>query len=144
MLGAREGPRQVRQRSLEAFSRSRYTARETLTGGLTVFSRKSDPQVRQGGLASFTRRPVLAEFRCMRGDACAAVQERRETGHERSLPRTMTTLVVLKASVDPHRGRVPQTRHEPQRARVNDLWSRTLRWEAQNHETGGGSSCTRL
>ena len=30
-----------------------------------------------------------------------------------------------------HCGRVPQTRHEPQRARVNDLWSRTLRWDAQ-------------
>ena len=36
-----------------------------------------DPQVRQGGLASFSRRRVLAEFRCTCGDGCAAVQERK-------------------------------------------------------------------
>ena len=43
------GASQVRRRSLEAFSRSRFSANETssetLTGGLlTVFSRKSAPQ----------------------------------------------------------------------------------------------------
>ena len=46
-----------------------------------------------------TRRPVLAELRCMRGDAFAAVQERKRYGTQEVLPRT-TTLVVLKASAD--------------------------------------------
>ena len=34
-------------------------------------------------------------------------------------------------------GRSWTTRHEPQRARVNDLWSRTLRWGCSNHVTDG-------
>ena len=40
----------------------------------------------------------LAEFRCMRGDARAAVQERKRDGTQEVLPRTTTTPVVLKAS----------------------------------------------
>ena len=32
-----------------------------------------------GGLTAFSRRPVLAEFRCVRGDARVAVQKTKET-----------------------------------------------------------------
>ena len=48
------------------------------------------------------RGPVLAEFRCMRGDARAAVRERerKRDGTQEVLPRTTTAPVVLKASAD--------------------------------------------
>ena len=56
-------------------------------------------QVRQGGLAAFSRRPVMAEFRCMRGwpPRSSAREREREMGHT---PRTTTAPVVLKASAD--------------------------------------------
>ena len=41
----------------------------------------------------------LAEYRCMRGDARTAVQERSRDGTQEVLPRTATP-VVLKASAD--------------------------------------------
>ena len=43
----------------------------TLTGGLTV----SSSGTLTGGLTAFSRRPVLAEFRCVRGDARVVVQK---------------------------------------------------------------------
>ena len=43
----------------------------TLTGGLTV----SSSGTLTGGLTAFSRRPVFAEFRCVRGDAHVAVQK---------------------------------------------------------------------
>ena len=43
----------------------------TLTGGLTV----SSSGTLTGGLTAFSRRPVLAEFRCVRGDARVALQK---------------------------------------------------------------------
>ena len=63
---------ELRRRSLEA--ESRYTASNsgTLTGGPTV---SSNSGTLTGGLTAFSRRPVLAEFRCVRGDARVAVQK---------------------------------------------------------------------
>ena len=53
-----------------------------------------------------------AEFMYKRGDARAAVQEKTErNGTREVLPRTATTLVVLKASAyHTHRGEVPRDR----------------------------------
>ena len=57
---------------------------------------------------------LLAEFIYKRGDARAAVQEKTgRNGTREVLPRTTTTLVVLKASAyHTHRGEVPETETE--------------------------------
>ena len=68
---AREAPGRVEEHSAVV------GAPQGRDGGLAAFSRKPDPQVRQGGLASVSRRLRVAEFTCSRGDACAAMQERK-------------------------------------------------------------------
>ena len=64
--------------------------------------------------AGVGRGRVLAEFIYKRGDARAAVQVKTERNWTREvLPRTTTTLVVLKASAyHTHRGEVPETETE--------------------------------
>ena len=54
------------------------------------------PQVRRSQEPS--GEDLQAEVGCMRGDACAAVQERKKGGTREVLPQTTTTLVVLQAS----------------------------------------------
>ena len=56
---AHKGPGRVEAKEL----RSRKSVYRSNSGTLT------------GGLTAFSRRPVLAEFRCVRGDARAAVQK---------------------------------------------------------------------
>ena len=69
----------MHRKSETDLSRSRYTANETLTGGFIVCSGKAAPQWALTG-AALGRRRVLAEFRCTRGDACVAVQQ-KDTAH---------------------------------------------------------------
>ena len=78
---------ELRRRSLETFSRSRFSAAAVVGRSQEVsqhatvgcpqkvsqYSAEVDAsQARQGGLS---RRRVLPEFRCARGDACAAMRE---------------------------------------------------------------------
>ena len=56
---------ELRRRSFEA--ESRYTAATVVT--------VSSSKTLTGGLTAFSRRPELAEFRCVRGDARVAVQK---------------------------------------------------------------------
>ena len=86
------------QRSLEAFCRSRCIARETRQG-VAAFSRQTDPQVRQGGLASSSRRPMgRIHVHAWMATAQQCRREKGEIGHRKVLPRTTTTPVVLKVS----------------------------------------------
>ena len=62
---------ELRRRSLEAESRYTASSSGTLTGGPTV---SSNSGTLTGGLTAFSRRPVLAEFRCVRGDARVACE----------------------------------------------------------------------
>ena len=65
---AHKAPGRVEPRSRKSVYRSNSG---TLRGGRTV----SSSGTLTGGLTAFSRRPVLAEFRCVRGDALVAVQQ---------------------------------------------------------------------
>ena len=86
---------------------------------LRSFQQKVDAsQMRQGGLAAFSRKSELQVRRSQepsdedeysQNSGATAQQCKRERDRTREvLPRTMTTHVVLK----PHRGGVPQTRRQ--------------------------------
>ena len=86
----------MRQRTLEAFSRSRCIASET---------RRSHSIQQKVGSGSETRRSRIIQQKThgQNSGACvdghrAAVQERKRDGTRKVLPRTTTPLVVLKAS----------------------------------------------
>ena len=56
----------------------------------------------------------------------AETREKYAAQRRRALRKDCTVSGAVKAS-----GRPWSTRHEPRKARVNDLWSRTLRWGAR-------------
>ena len=94
----------MRRRSLEAVSGSLYIARETLTGGLTVFSRKSAGALR--------RRPALAEFNSMRWWPPRSSAREKERWDTRGLTANNDNTGGVEGLSGPRRGRVPQTRRQ--------------------------------
>ena len=104
--GVVEKPRSIQQMSV-----CRTRERETFTGGPHSFQQKVGAAVRLAG-AALGRRRVLADECAI--DHRAAVQEETERNETREvLPRTTTTLVVLKASAyHSQSGQVPETETE--------------------------------
>ena len=92
VLGAREDPGRRGRNFRSILQKSVYRNRDA--------HRMSHSFLQKVGAVRVSQEPSQAEFRCMRVDACAAVQERRRDGTREVLPRTTTTLVVLKAPAD--------------------------------------------